>query len=160
MSDKKKHFYFKFLWAAGASLAVVCLVLLFWLIFPQPQVSYTGAGMRTTETIYNVGDPVTVIDDGTFCNGGVETVIERRVESAIGGTVLNPIYFFAPEQLVCIDNNSFVVSLPTEIPKGQWHIAIYTTYKANPVRSLTIERRSNTFTVTDTANIDRPTTLP
>jgi hypothetical protein len=159
MITKKQQWYVKFIWTAGVVLGATCLVLLYWLIFPAQGLTFSDDSLTTSKKVYTIGENVAVTGGGEFCNNGVETTVERRVESRVGGEILNPLYFFRPSEPYCAPSGNFVVTLPGEIPVGTWHIAIYTTYKANPVRSVTIVRETNEFVIVDSKNANRPTIL-
>lgn len=144
---KGKHVYVALIWAGGALLMLVCLVLLYWMLFPQPKTSYA-------EGSYNVV-PETVVAGGAvevtgpkYCNEGVEVTVERGISNDFGELSLPSLRFYAPHRPICIDPNVFVVNIPAETPPGEWYITFTSTYQANPVQSISTTRATDKFTVT------------
>lgn len=145
---KAVKWYIKLLWAVGIPLTIITAVLLWWMINPSQDISYSaGYTMKTTAEKYMPGDTVTVVSTGTFCNAGVDNYVERKIENAYGGVVLPPVFFFQPEKPTCVDNNTFKFVIPADIPHGHWKLSITNAYKPNPVRTVTISVSSNFFEV-------------
>jgi hypothetical protein len=145
MTEQPKvvKWYIKALWALGIPLTVVLSIILWWLLSPAQPVTYSNYKLVVSdEKTYSPGDTVTVRSTGTYCNQGVETRVERRLENEFGGLVLPPVFFFAPKDPVCIDNTTFRFEIPGDIPSGPWRLTIVTSYKPNPV--ITVEETNST----------------
>lgn len=134
------------IFSAVVALAAVFALIIFWKVAPYDDVRFEGAPVVDTKKTYYPGDFVEVITP-YFCNDGVPTQIERKIGTSIGNLGLLPIEFYAPPQPVCIEDGVAAVQIPTETPPGEWQIVIDTTFEPNPVRAITIERKTEFFTV-------------
>lgn len=149
MSESKVvKWYVRLLWSIGIPVTIIISVLLYWLIAPSTDVTYSSDYSLSTEySTYKAGDRVLVVSKGKYCNSGVETRVERRMENNIGGIILPPVFFFEPQDPVCISNNTFQFQIPGDIPPGLWKLTLVTTYKANPVRAVEAVSSTNFFEV-------------
>lgn len=145
---KVVKWYIKVLWALGIPAAVALSIVLWWLVNPAEVVTYSNYELRiSNNAVYEPGDTVVVKSTGQFCNNGVETRVERRLENAFGGIVLPPVFFFEPESPICVDENTFRFEIPGDIPPGEWRLTLVTTYKPNPVRTVETTTSTNVFEV-------------
>jgi hypothetical protein len=144
--------------ALGVAIALVILML-YWLLFPVKLVKFDGQPLTDKDT-YAAGDIMT-IDGGEYCNYGADVTIARKLGNEYGALLLPPLEFYsAPLVTTCFDA-SYQVQIPMDLPAGIWHLGFVTTYKANPVREVVIERQTNDFTViSDVPPIDVRTGRP
>ena len=144
---KGKHAYVALIWAGGAILMLVCLVLLYWMLFPQSKTSYADGEYNVVPETVVAGESVEVVGP-KYCNDGVEVWVDRQISNDFGSLSLPSLRFYAPHIPTCIDPNRFFVVIPHETPPGEWRITFTSTYQANPVQSITTERATDSFTVT------------
>jgi len=136
--------------ALGVS-AAVCGLLLYWLLRPYEQVTFTP--FTTDATAYAPGDIVTMSNE--FCWDGVPFAAERFIVSSVSKVGLGTVAFpwgyaradVAERYADGCSPTTIRVEIPSTTPPGEYAITYVVEYKANPVRVVSTSNTSNVFTV-------------
>lgn len=137
------------LWVMGAIVLAACLLVLYWLLFPAEKVTVGQGPWKTDKSQYRPGDRVLVAGPET-CNIGTGLQLVRHVADDFSSIQLNPIeYYIPPQAPVCINPTTLFVTIPSDLPDGQYRIVFDATYRANPIRQVTITHSTNEFRVDD-----------
>jgi hypothetical protein len=129
------------------ALGIVFGVIIYWKINPAVGVTYSSNHLTVEPTEVKPGDVLVMTSQGTYCNNGYDVTVERRISSRLGYLSLPTIGFVAPEAPVCFDNFPSVITIPDEVPPGEWQIVTITSYSPNRVVRTQVTRSSDFFTV-------------
>jgi hypothetical protein len=146
---RKQRWFLVFGWFAGAIMFGVCAVFLWWMLFPVQKFTQPVDGQYTilnTDETVAAGHSLNLETIG-FCNDGVQIHLDRQLTNQSGYISLRPITWFAPPGPVCEGPQRLTVWIPYEVPPGKWTLVFVTTYKANPVRTVTLVKETPPFTV-------------
>lgn len=140
-----RKWYINFLWVAMAVLAAVLAWVLYLLVYPYSDITFTGPTTIDGQE-FRPGEFVEVTNE-EFCNQGVATRVTRLVSNQYGSVELPVLAFEAPASPVCISPSVALVRIPDEVPPGIWHIHITTTYEPNPIRKIDVTFETPDFEV-------------
>lgn len=130
------------------ALATVFAVLIYLMMAPVSGVTITSTKLVSEKLTYEQGDVVHFTSPGEYCNNGGYTVTLARDYSSEVGFIRLPIAgAYSPPEPYCEANAVFQSSIPEDLPPGKWQLVLRITYKANPVRTVTLTQVSNFFTV-------------
>lgn len=137
--------------AVAVSIALASLVI-FWLVRPYDSVTFTA--FATDRAAYAQGDIVTLTN--TFCWDGTPFTADRFLVSEVSMISANSVSFpngyaiprVAERYADGCSATTIKFDLPTTTPPGEWRIRYVVSYKANPIRVVSVVNDSNLFTVT------------
>jgi hypothetical protein len=138
----------------GLLLALSLLaVTMFWLL--RPYTNVTSTPFTTDRTSYVAGDTVTLTN--TFCWDGTPFMAERFLVTKISRLAAGRVEFPNGYALPAIQEkyaatgcapSTVKIELPSTLPEGEWRVEYRTSYRANPIRVVSVETPSNSFQVT------------
>jgi len=129
-------------------LATVFAVFIYLMMAPVSGVTSTSTELVSDKATYKQGEVAFFTSPGKYCNNNGYTITLTRDYSSERGFVRLPIAgVYSPPEPYCEANVVFPSSIPEDLPPGKWQLILRITYKANPVRTVTITEASNFFTV-------------
>lgn len=151
LRHKARHVYLNFVLIFGSILGVILLVMLYWLLRPYDNISFTP--FETNQTEYRNGDVISMTDE--FCWDGTPFTVRRFFVSPISKISAGTVEFPNGYALPAVEEkfgqgcapSTVRVDIPPSIPPGEWAIAYEVSFRANPVRTIELSNTSNTFTV-------------
>lgn len=147
-NDRTRHALMGAAWITGAALFGIVCVILWWLLFPAQKITVDWSSPAVTPPVVTAGEIVTITTQ-EFCNEGVEVMVTRSLSNGTAQYQIDPVEYRAPEQGGCAENPHMQVAIPRDTPHGKWHLVIELTYRANPVRTVTVSLETPSFMVVD-----------
>lgn len=155
MPGIRKKIYLKFIYVAGVILTAILLLLCFWFLRPYDNIS--NSPFQTDKKQYKHGEIVKL--SNTFCWDGTPFRADRfflsRTTKISNGTVEFP-FGWANSPVLAekykknpCNPTTVTVEIPNSLPVGLWSVVYETSYKANPVRTVSFDTQSNVFEVVE-----------
>jgi len=134
---------------AGVVLALICAVVLYWLLFPA-QMFDASSPPTIDGQQYEPGGPVTFTYESLCVDQQRDLTVQRLVVNNDTGLTLHllPYSYEAGDiETGCRSGVVEVTPLPPEVVAGSYHLQIDLTYQANPVRTVTETYDTPNFTI-------------